>query len=461
MLSLLGCHLAGVVIGLQRNRDVVRFGHGHQTHIDRLDDRLRGDTIRLIVFRLDLAPAIGLSDSTAHAVGHDIGVEDRAAVEVPRSPADGLNERPRRPQEAFFIGIENRDQRDLGQIETFPKEVHANQGVILATAEVAQDSDAVECADLGMQIGAAHADLGVIFGQILGHALGQRGNQHTLVNFSALADLYLWIDQASGPDNLLNHYTRGFREFVRAGCSRHVNGLVHAILKLFESERPIVQSARHAETEGYQRFLTGAVTVVHAPQLRDRLVALIDEQQGVMREIIEQRRRRLSGQAAGKVARVVLNAMAVADLPYHLEIEHGALIQALSLDNLALLFELLVPPFEFQLDAAHGPLSHFGRHDVVRFRINGQAQVSLSNLAEQRIDLAQRFYFVAPQFDAVGVIVVGRKDFDNIAANAETAALEIAVVALIKDFDQALYNLVARNLLALFEHQQHAVIGFG
>ena len=41
------------------------------------------------------------------------------------------------------------------------------------------------------------------------------------------------------------------------------------------------------------------------------------------------------------------------------------------------------------------------------------------------------------------------------------AAPEVAVVALVEDVDQPRDDLLARDLLAFFEHQQHAVVGFG
>ena len=48
-------------------------------------------------------------------------------------------------------------------------------------------------------------------------------------------------------------------------------------------------------------------------------------------------------------------------------------------------------------------------HDVVRLGINRQTQIGLLHLPGQRIDLFQRFDFIAPQADAVREIVVGRE----------------------------------------------------
>ena len=66
----------------------------------------------------------------------------------------------------------------------------------------------------------------------------------------------------------------------------------------------------------------------------------------------------------------------------------------------------------------------------------------------------------APQLDADGVIVVGRIDFDRIAAHAESAAAKI-LGAFVLNFDELAQDRFARDGLALFEHQHHAVIGFG
>ena len=95
------------------------------------------------------------------------------------------------------------------------------------------------------------------------------------------------------------------------------------------------------------------------------------------------------------------------------------------------------------------------------FGVDRQAQVGLAHLAEQRIDLAEGVDLVAPQLDAIGVVVVGGKDFDHVAAHAKSPALEVVVVALVEDFDQAREDLLARDLLSLFEHEQHSVIRFG
>ena len=64
--------------------------------------------------------------------------------------------------------------------------------------------------------------------------------------------------------------------------------------------------------------------------------------------------------------------------------------------------------------------------------------------AEEGIDLGERFDLVAEELDAVGVLVVGGVDLDDVSADAEGAAAEVDVVAVVEDFDQAAGDVFAR-----------------
>jgi hypothetical protein len=137
------------------------------------------------------------------------------------------------------------------------------------------------------------------------------------------------------------------------------------------------------------------------------------------------------------VARVVLDAVAVAHGLDHLEIEAGALMDALGLDHAAFGFKLRDPLVELLDDGVDGAGLALGLDDVVALGIDGQARVLLLDGAEEGIDLREGFDLVAEQLDAVGGFVVGGEDFDDVAADAECAAAEVGVVALVEDFDEA------------------------
>ena len=103
--------------------------------------------------------------------------------------ADGLDERALRAEEAFLVGVEDGDERDFGQVEAFAQEVDADEDVVLAFAQVAEELDALQGFDLGVHVAAADADFGVVAGEVFGHALGERGDQDALVLCGAVADL--------------------------------------------------------------------------------------------------------------------------------------------------------------------------------------------------------------------------------------------------------------------------------
>ena len=142
--------------------------------------RFRRDAVLGIVGGLLLAPALGLGHGALHRAGDVVGVEDDLAVDVAGGAADGLDERGFGAQEAFLVGVEDGDQRAFGNVEALAQEVDADQHVEGAEAEVADDLDALQRLDVGMHVADAHAVLVEIFGQVLGHALGQHGDQRAV-----------------------------------------------------------------------------------------------------------------------------------------------------------------------------------------------------------------------------------------------------------------------------------------
>ena len=84
-------------------------------------------------------------------------------------------------QEALLVGVEDRHQRDLGQVEALAQQVDADQHVELAQPQLAQQLDPAQGVDLGVQVAHPDAQLEQVVGEVLGHLLGQRGDQHPLV----------------------------------------------------------------------------------------------------------------------------------------------------------------------------------------------------------------------------------------------------------------------------------------
>ena len=83
----------------------------------------------------------------------------------------------------------------------------------------------------------------------------------------------------------------------------------------------------------------------------------------------------------------------------------------------------------------------------------------LSYFAEQRIDSRDGIHFVAPKFNAIGLVLIAWIDFDDVAPDAETAALEVYVVSFVLKLHQLLQKRIARDAHAGLKKDQHAVIG--
>jgi len=142
---------------------------------------------------------------------------------------------------------------------------------------------------------------------------------------------------------------------VPGGGGGDKHGLRHQRLEFLELERAVVKRRRQAEAVIDQVFLARAVALVHAADLRHGDVRLVDDHQRVLRQVVDQRRRRLARLAPRKMPRVVLDALAEAQLGHHFEIETGALLQPLRLDQLAVGVIPLQAIAQLNLDLLDGP----------------------------------------------------------------------------------------------------------
>ncbi len=343
----------------------------------------------------------------------------------------------------------------------------------IALAQVAEDVDAVERLDLGVEIADAQAELVVVAGQVLGHLLGQRRDQdalvaggpgpdlgHEVIDLAANGpDLELWVGQAGRADDLLDDAARRSLDLVGAGSRRDVEGLADATLELVEVEGPVVEGRGQAEAVLDEGQLARAVAGVHAADLGDGDVGLVDDGQEVLGEVIEERERRFAGRAAGQVAGVVLDAGAVAELAEHLEVVEGPLLDALGLDGLAEGLEAGDLSGELGLDAGHGRAEGFGGRGEERARVDHDRLEGLADFAEQGVDGQEGLDPAVLELDAVGRVLVAREDLDDIAADAEGAALEVALLALVLDGDELLEEGLPADGLAEGEREAHGVVG--
>ena len=255
------------------------------------------------------------------------------------------------------------------------------------------------------------------------------------------------------------HHLAGVRFFVDGRRGRYKDRLRQQLLELVEAQGSVVQCRRQAETVIDEVLLARAIAFVHAAHLWDGDVRFVDEHQCARRQVVDQRGRRLTRLPARQVARIVFDALAVADLRHHLEVEARALLDALRLDQLHLADEKIFLPVQLHLDPVDSGQHLAAPRDVVRRREHGEARELLLQMPGERIEDLQRLDLVVEKRYPDGIFrAFRRKDVEHVAAHAEHAALELDVVARVLHLGEALDRIALRDLLALLQVQDHAVI---
>ena len=364
-------------------------------------------------------------------------------------------------QKPLLIGVENRDERYLGEVEALAQQVDPDQHVELTEPQAPNDLDALDRVDFGVQVAYADPVLLQVVGEVLGHTLGERRDQDPLVALLPQADLVeqvvhlpfhrthvdRGVHEPGRADDLLHHDApRELELFVprRGRDEHHARDEAH---ELGDPERPVIERRGKPEPVVHEGLLAGAVPLVHPAELRHRLVRLVDDAEVVVGEVVEQARGTLPHLATGEVAGIVLDPGAAPDLEHHVDVEAGARLEALRLEQLVLrpqlreaLPQLLADRGDGALD--RGPLGH----EVGR-RIDRRAGQLGDRVSRRRVDLRDALHRVTPEFDADGLLVVRREDLDRVPPHAERAALEGDVVAPVLHGYERLEQLVATALL--------------
>ncbi len=189
-------------------------------------------------------------------------------------------------------------------------------------------------------------------------------------------------------------------------------------------------------------------------------MALVGEDQRIVRHVFEQSRRRLAGLAAGQIARVILDAGAGAGRFHHFQIVERALFEPLRLEQAAGGVELVEPLPQFELDAGNRLQQRRPRRHVMRIGVDFDEFELVGLLPGERIEFVDRFHLVAEQRDPPGAILIMRREnLDGVAAHPERAAIEIAGGALVLQRDQIGEQLALIELFAGLDRERHRRIG--
>src|ERR1019366_1304168 len=139
----------------------------------------------------------------------------------------------------------------------------------------------------------------------------------------------------------------------------------------------------------------------------------------IWREVVEKRPWTAARVPPGKVARIVLDPGAIAQLAHHLQVEDGPLAQSSRLEDPALCLHLGRPGLHLRLDVDERLLELVGRRDEVRGRVDVQVVALGDQLAGQWVHLGDPFDLVTEKLDPDDPVIRGRPDLERVTTYPE------------------------------------------
>ena len=198
-----------------------------------------------------------------------------------------------------------------------------------------------------MKVLALDPDLLVVLVKILRHTLGERRHQGPVARLDILTDLlgkignlphrgpnlHQGIQQTGWTIDELHHLSPAKLELVIGGGGRDKENLPRLLLPFIKPHRPVIESGGKPEAMLDQRLLPGSITVVHAANLWNGHVRLIEDGKKIIGEIIKQVVRPLPRGQTRKMTRIVFYPRTIADLHQQLTVIPGTRAEPLSLEQ--------------------------------------------------------------------------------------------------------------------------------
>ena len=331
-----------------------------------------------IIFHLNLTAAPRLINSHLHRVRNRVRIHDNMPFCISRGTPDRLDQGCLRTQEAFFVRIKDRHKCDLRDIKSLTEKVDPDKHIKYIQTHIADNLCTFQCIHIRMQIFHPDAHFSHIIRKILCHTLCQCCNK----NFIFLGDLFvdladqiidlsldrtyrhLRIKKSCRPDHLLCPQEFVFF-LIRSRRSRYKQDLINLTLKFFKIQGTVILRRRQTEPVIHQRTLSRLVAVVHASDLRDRLVGLVDHHNEVIWEIIDQGIRRLPRRKPCQMTGIILDSRAESRLLEHLDIKICPLCNTLCFQKFVLPLEFFHTLVQLFLNIMHRSLYVLFIHNIV------------------------------------------------------------------------------------------------
>ena len=305
-----------------------------------------------------------------------------------------------------------------------------------------------------------------VLGELLGHTLGERSDEHALASLDG--DLYLMlevidlmecgahlngrIEKARGADELLDDDAFALGELIFGGRRADIEDAWGEVVELLELQWSIVQRSGQAEAVLHEARLTRAVTTIHRMDLWYGHVALVDDEEEVIREVVEEAEGALTRLTTIEVAGVVLDPRAVAQLADHLQVIGRALVEALGFEGTAFVLQLLYTLTEVDVDLPDGGVDLLLRRDEEVRGVDDEARHRPVFSTALWVEGSDALDLVVPEGHTVRHTVEafdGGEDIDGIALDTEVARGEGQAVVDVVIEDQVTLELLLTVALSL------------
>ena len=162
-----------------------------------------------------------------------------------------------------------------------------------------------------------------VFGQILGHTLGQGRDQcaHSIFRNDAdfinqIIDLHfngsnfnLWVQQPCGANDLFCKYAPRLFHFPRSRRGRDIDRLRPHCVPFFEFQGAVIHTRWQAEPMFSQCKFPTIVAAIHAADLWNTDVAFISKNNRMIGNKFKQSGGRFAGRAPRQIARIVFDTV--------------------------------------------------------------------------------------------------------------------------------------------------------
>ena len=237
------------------------------------------------------------------------------------------------------------------------------------------------------------------------------------------------VKQSRRPDNLLSNHSLRLLEFVVGRRGTDIDGLRRKRLKLIKTKRPVVERSRQSVGIFHECLLPLSVAPVHGPDLRYRLMALVDDEQEIIREEVEEAERPLSLFPSVEIPAIVLNARAVSKLTNHLKVVSHTRLEQVFLGQVTDVLIELEPLMQVVLDLMDGPLRCLLRSHKEVSRIDGIVRMAAEGHISDSVDFLNGLDFVPCEIHAYDFVIVCKENVDDVSSDPEMPPGELDVVS--------------------------------